>query len=193
MPYGGQMIKKMKTDFHAPFFPLCPSPDSPSFHHLAAFLPSTRPPPPTTTTEAATLAIAQLNHGPSVMYWPHRKPFSRSLCIPPHCLWRKARQSKIWLTNLGSGPSAWTSNLMVPWFQCLSASTLSGTLPVCCSFARLSSHKHTECFPRRRSINNFSSFVELLFPSAGTERHHWHANKIQRHLRKWGAHTCRNH
>ena len=138
MPYGGQMIKKMKTDFHAHFLPLSPSSTSPSFHHLAAFLSSTQPPPPPPRPPPPHFAIAQLNHGPSVMYWPHRKPFSRSLCIPLHCLWR---QSKIWLTNLGSSPSAWTSNLMVPWFQCLSASTLSSALPVCCSFTRLSSHK----------------------------------------------------
>lgn len=111
--WANKGLKRWKLISMLPSFSSSSSP--PSFHHLYAYLvpPRLNPHHHTCNSSAKSYAICH--------YWPHRKPF-----LSMHSTWLsvvKVQQSELWHTNLGFSPSAWTSNLMVPWFQCLSVPT----------------------------------------------------------------------
>lgn len=95
--------------------PSFPSSSSPSFHHLIAYLVSPWLDPHHHTYSSSTKSYAICHVSTT------QETFSLFLSVHSSSQSAvKVQRSKLWHTALGFSPAAWTSYLMVPWFQYLS-------------------------------------------------------------------------
>lgn len=107
----------------------------------------------------------------------------------------KVQQSKVWHEDLGFLPSAWTSNLMVPWFQCFSASTpnITSCCPQSTVHSHVNVHTNTVCFPHHfhcsmilKHDKFFSKCVRasvLFCSSSAASLAHWHMHTCSAFMR----------